>query len=302
VDDTTAELGVEGVRARPIALANGINLGVAEAGPDDGPLVVLLHGFPELWFDWRHQIPALAAAGFRVVAHDQRGYNRSSKPAGVAAYDLDRLAEDVVALGDALGRRTFAIVGHDWGASVGWWTAARHPERVERLAALAAPHPAVWKHAMQHDPVQRRLSWYVRAFRVPWLPELLMRARNFKALADAVRQTARPDAVSERDLEAYRAAWSQPGALTGMVNWYRALLAKDLPDPSGAPRVRVPTHVVWGAQERFAIRDLAERSRALCDDAQVTYIEDATHWVQHDAPERVNEILLGFLAGRERAR
>ncbi|MEW6268084.1 MAG: alpha/beta hydrolase [Thermodesulfobacteriota bacterium] len=159
-------------------LANGISLGCTEAGPEDGRLVLLLHGFPEIAYAWRRQVPELAAAGFRVVAPDQRGYNESSKPRGVAAYDLDRLADDVVALADALSCRTFSIVGHDWGASVGWWTAGLHPERVERLAVLNAPHPAVWKHAMLHDPAQRKLSWYVQAFRIPWLPELLLlRAR-----------------------------------------------------------------------------------------------------------------------------
>jgi len=278
-----------------LQLGNGITLGCTQAGPQDGRPVVLLHGFPELAYGWRHQIPALADAGFRVVAPDQRGYAESSKPQGVAAYDLDRLAEDVVALVDALGRRTCALVGHDWGATVAWWTAARYPERVERLAVLNAPHPAVWKHAMRHDPVQRRLSWYVRVFRVPWLPELMMRAGNYKALADALRGAARKDAFDARDLEVYRTAWRHPGALTAMVNWYRALLAKDLPEPEREPRIRVPTAIVWGVHDPYAIRDLAERSRALCDDATLTYLENATHWVQHDEPERVNELLLAFL-------
>jgi pimeloyl-ACP methyl ester carboxylesterase len=123
----------------------------------------------------------------------------------------------------------------------------------------------------------------------------MMRARNYKGLVDALLQSVRGGAFSADDLERYRAAWRRPGALTAMVNWYRALLAKELPDPALAPRVRVRTHVVWGARDAFAVRDLAERSRTLCDDASVTYLEDATHWVQHDAPEQLNAMLLDFL-------
>jgi epoxide hydrolase 4 len=154
---------------------NGIHLHVAEAGPADGPLLILLHGFPEYWRSWRHQIGPLASAGYHVLAPDQRGYNLSDKPSGIAAYDLDQLAADVVGLADATGAATFSIVGHDWGASVGWWLAGTMPHRVSRLVALAAPHPAVWREGMRSEPEQRRLSRYVGLFRLPWLPEFLAR-------------------------------------------------------------------------------------------------------------------------------
>lgn len=284
------------MEVRRVRLASGVELDCDVAGPEEGRLVLLLHNFPECRHGWRHQLLELAAAGYRVVAPDQRGYGASSKPPGVAAYDLDVLADDVAQLADALGRRTFSVVGHDWGATIGWWVATRHAERVERLCVLNAPHPGVWKHAMRSDPVQRRQSWYVRVFRLPKLPELLMRARDHKALADALRGARRPDAFSEEDLARYRAVWREPAALAAMVNWYRALLAKDLPDPAHAPRIRVPVRILWGVHDPYAIRDLAERSRALCDDASVTYLEDATLWVQHDEPERVSELLLAALA------
>src|SRR5215472_1480848 len=273
---------------------NGIHLHIAEAGSTDGDLLFLLHGFPEFWYGWRNHISRFAAAGFRVVVPDQRGYNLSDKPKGVAAYDLDQACADIVGLADRFGRKTFSIVGHDWGAAVGWWTATRHADRLERLAVLNAPHPAVWYEAMQNNPAQRRKSWYVRFFGIRYLPELLLRHRNFLALSRSFNDVVVPEAFTPSDLSRYRAAWSQPGALTSMINWYRALLRKQLP-ASEQCRVRVPTLVIWGAQDAFAERELAEASARLCDNARVTYLERSTHWVQHDEPERVGDLLLAFL-------
>jgi epoxide hydrolase 4 len=272
---------------------SGVTLHTAEAGPENGPVVVLLHGFPEFWYGWRHQIDALAAAGYRVVAPDQRGYNESDRPTRIAEYDLDRLAQDVIALGDGLGAAKLRVIGHDWGAAVAWWLVTRWPDRVERFAALAAPHPAVWVEAMRSHPEQRRRSRYVKAFRLPWLPELMMRQGGFKVLAAALRETKRPDACSEADLALYRAAWARPGALTGMVNWYRALLARRW-DVKEVGRIDVPALMIWGDDDKYGVRDLAERSLALCNRASAIHL-DATHWVQHDEPERVNELLLDFL-------
>jgi epoxide hydrolase 4 len=272
---------------------NGVTLHVAEAGPEDGPLLVLLHGFPEFWYGWRHQIDGLAEAGYRVLAPDQRGYNLSDRPREIAAYDLDLLARDILDLADAVGRRRFSLVGHDWGASVGWWLAARHADRLDRFAATNAPHPSVWLEAMRDTPEQRRKSRYVQLLRLPLLPEFLMRQRNFKALADALRASKRPEACSESDLAQYRAAWSAPSALTGMVNWYRALLRKELP-PSHRERIGAPTLIIWGRDDPYAITDLAERSARLCNSARIAYL-DASHWVQHDEPDRVTRLLLDFL-------
>ncbi len=274
---------------------NGIALHVAEAGPENGPLVMLLHGFPEFWYGWRRQIPALAAAGYRVIAPDQRGYNLSGKPLGIAAYDLDRLAEDILALARDAGARRFSIVGHDWGATVGWWLVTRYPHRVHRFAALNAPHPGLWRRAMHDDPEQRRKSRYVQAFRLPMLPEFLLRRQNYKALAQALIETKRAGTVSEADLGAYRAAWSKPGALTAMVNWYRALLRKEFL-AQDIRRIEPRTLIIWGVEDKFAIPELAERSRRLCENGSLVYVDAATHWVQHDEPERVNALLIDFLA------
>jgi pimeloyl-ACP methyl ester carboxylesterase len=272
---------------------NGITLHAAEAGPEDGPLVFFLHGFPEFWYGWRQQIAPLAAAGYRVVAPDQRGYNLSDRPPGRASYDLDLLADDILGLADRLGRAKFSLVGHDWGATVGWWIASQRPGRLERFAALAAPHPAVWLEAMRDNREQRRKSWYVKAFGVPWLPEVLMRRGNFKPLADALTESARPESCTDSDLEKYREAWATAGALTGMVNWYRALLAKRITLDS-VGRIEVPTLIVWGTHDKFGIPELAERSRLLCGDASLVYLNTG-HFLQHNEQARVNELLLVFL-------
>ena len=275
--------------------ANGLRFHVVEAGPPGGPPVVLLHGFPELWYGWRRQIGPLAAAGHRVIAPDQRGYNTSDKPEGVAAYRVDTLAADVVGLLDALGLERAAIVGHDWGAVVAWWLALAHPERVSRLAILNVPHPLVMRRHLLRSPRQMLRSWYVFFFQIPGLPERFLARDGFASLARAVRG-GRRGTCTDGDLVVYREAWAQPGALTAMVNWYRGALRA-----GGArlPRLRVgvPTLVLWGARDRFLGREMAAPSAALCDDGRLEVFETATHWLQHDEAEAVNERLVRFLAG-----
>ena len=195
---------------------NGVNLHVVMAGPQDGPLVILLHGFPEFWYGWRQQMPALAAAGYTVWAPDQRGYNRSDKPAGVGAYAIDTLAQDVAGLIEASGREQVYLVGHDWGAAVAWWVAGKYPERVKKLAILNVPHPAVMRRAVLEDAEQRKRSWYIFFFQLPWLPEQSLSQENFTNLIRSLKGSGRRGTFTDDDLAAYRQAWSQPGALTAM--------------------------------------------------------------------------------------
>jgi len=275
--------------------ANGIRLHVVEAGPPSGPPVVLLHGFPELWYGWRGQIGPLAEAGFRVIVPDQRGYNLSDKPPGVGAYAVGTLAADVASLLDACGLARASIVGHDWGAVVAWWLALAHPERVSRLGVLNVPHPAVMRRHLMSSPRQMARSWYVFFFQLPGLPERFLARDGFANLARAVRGGRRGTCTSE-DLAVYREAWAQPGALTGMVNWYRAALrsaAQRLP----RLRVGVETLVLWGARDRFLGREMAEPSAALCDQGRLELFEQATHWLQHDEKDAVNDRLVRFLTG-----
>jgi pimeloyl-ACP methyl ester carboxylesterase len=267
-----------------------VRLRVAEAGPPDGPPVLLLHGFPEPWSGWRHQLGPLAEAGFRVLAPDQRGYGASEKPPGVAAYALDRLVADVVALADAAGAGPVALVGHDWGGIVAWWTAVRHPGRVARLVVLNAPHPTAYRRFVRRHPGQLARSAYAIGFQLPGLPEWALGRGDFRALARTLRRTSRPGTFPDALLDDYRRAWSAPGAMTAMLHWYRAGL-RHVPDLSRDPRVRVPTTLIWGARDGFLRRELAPASLAYCDDGRLEVLEDATHWLHHEEPERVNALI-----------
>jgi len=271
-----------------------IRLEVAHLGPENGPPVILLHGFPEGSACWRHQVGPLAAAGFRVTVPDQRGYGLSAKPRGIDAYALDRLAADVLGLIEASESTRVSLVGHDWGGIVAWWVALTDPDRVERLAVLNAPHPVAFRRYLWSHPRQLLRSWYILAFQLPWLPEALLRRRDWRALARMLRVSSRPGTFPAADLDAYRRAWSAPGAITGMIHWYRAALRRP-PAPPADPRVNVPTLLIWGTQDRFLGRDLAEASLALCAAGRLERIEEATHWVQHEEPDRVNRLLIDFL-------
>ncbi|QJW88774.1 alpha/beta hydrolase [Spirosoma taeanense] len=273
---------------------NGIRLHVVQAGPVDGPLLILLHGFPEFWYGWKRQIEPLAAAGYQVWVPDQRGYNLSDKPAGIEAYTIDTLAADVVGLIERAGQQKAVLVGHDWGAAVAWWTAATYPDRVERLVVMNVPHPAVMKRFVSRDLGQMRRSWYIGFFQLPKLPEWLSSLGDWSMLARTLRKSSRRGTFSEADLQQYKTAWGQPGALRAMINWYRATLQKP---PKRSPRIRiiVPTLLIWGAQDQFLKRDMAQPSIDLCDNGRLVFLEQATHWVQHEEADRVNTLLLEFL-------
>lgn len=273
---------------------NGIRLHVVQAGPAQGPLAILLHGFPEFWYSWRRQIPHLAAAGFRVWAPDQRGYNLSDKPKGRRAFRVEELAADVIGLVQQSGRERIHLVGHDWGGAVAWWIALHYPQILERLVLLNIPHPAVMLRNLKRNPAQMCRSWYVLFFQLPWLPEALSRAGHWRWPARALRKTSRPGTFSDADLAMYREAWSQPGAFTSMLNWYRALTTQRLQLP-GNPRISVPTLLLWGCHDGALGREMAQPSIDLCDHGRLVLFEEATHWVHEDEPDRVNELLTQFL-------
>ena len=276
-----------------LSFQNGsVHIRAVADGPADGHLLILLHGFPGFWYCWRHQISSLAEAGFRVVVPDQRGYNQSSKPAEPKHYQLSHLTNDVLAIADRLGRDRFFLVGHDWGAMVAWHTAISHPNRVSRLAVLNVPHPAVMQRALKVRPQQLLRSWYMFFFQLPGLPEFLIRAGNFKLGKNALLQSSRKGAFSPEDLDRYAEAWSQPGALSGMVNWYRALLR--YPPKYAETRVTIPTRILWGVQDSFLLPVLARESLRYCSQGELIPFENATHWLQHEEPERVNELLKTF--------
>ena len=247
--------------------SNGVTLHCAEAGRADGPLIILLHGFPEFWFAWRGYFGPFADRGFYVVAPDQRGYNLSDKPSTAGAYRLDVLAKDVFGLADALGREKFHVVGHDWGAAVAWTMTSANSGRLLSATMLQAPHPAIWLRAIRNDPDQRQKSRYVQFLRLPWLSEMALKIGNYSALAKAFRTSTRPESFSPDALEAYRAAWRQPGALTAMLDWYRALFVDDPATPASGS-LDAPGLVVWGDRDEFAVPRLADESAALFANAR----------------------------------
>lgn len=265
-------------------------------GPEDGPLVVLLHGFPEFSYGWRKQIPALVARGYRVVAPDQRGYNESSKPSAVADYSLDALSLDIVGLIDAMGRKTAHVVGHDWGAAVAWWMAVKHRERVETLTVINVPHPLVMRRHLLGKPKQMAKSWYMFFFQLPFVPESLIARNNFEGFAKMIVESARPGAFTADDIAVYKEAWRKPGALTGMIAWYRAIRSQIAQQISAEDaRIRMPALVIWGKQDHLLGSEMAAPSVGFCDRGKLAMIEDATHWVHHEEPDRVNALILEHL-------
>jgi epoxide hydrolase 4 len=265
----------------------------------EGPLVVLLHGFPEFWFSWRFQIPALAAAGFRVVAPDMRGYNLSSRPSKVAAYDTDRLAADVRGLIRELGAERALLAGHDWGAAAAWITAMNHPEVVERLAILNVPHPRRMLQGLR-TPRQLAKSWYILFFQLPWLPELLVHVGGWWGWRRLFEREARPGVYTPEDIERYVEAWSRPGAPTAMLNYYRAALRQSPRRAEARIRpVEAPTLVIWGQRDVHLGAELAEPERADVPNLErVVRLPEASHWVHQDEPEQVSELLVEFFSER----
>jgi epoxide hydrolase 4 len=268
-----------------------VTLHYVEAG--NGPLVVLLHGFPEFWFGWRLQIAQLAAAGFRVVAPDLRGYNLSSRPRGIKAYGADKLADDVYGLIHALGAESAFLVGHDWGGTVAWTTAMNHPEVVDRLVILDAAHPRKLQKGL-FNPRQLLRSWYFFFFTLPWLPERIVRARRFRFFRHFLRD-ARP-AFTPAEMDRYVEAWSQPGAATGMIDYYRnSVLTPPWKAWNAIRPISAPTMVIWGTRDRYLGPKLAEPERNDVPNLErVVRLADASHWAHHDEAERVNELLVDF--------
>ena len=291
---TTSVLPDVGIELREgYAEVGDQSLHYVEAG--DGPLIVLLHGFPEFWFGWRLQLAPLAAAGLRVVAPDTRGYNLSSKPDGVTAYDIGQLAADIRGLIQERGAETALLVGHDWGGTIAWATAMHHPEVVERLAILNAAHPRKLSQGLHHQDQLRR-SWYFFFFDLPDLPEAVVRADGWRFFQHFLRD-AHP-AYTPEEIERYIEAWSQPGAATGMINYYRSSVRTPLKRAEEQIRpISASTLVIWGERDRYLRTDLVEPEH---DDVpnldRVERLPGASHWVHHDQAERVTQLLADFFA------
>lgn len=277
--------------------ANGVRLHAVEAGSIHGRPVLLLHGFPEFWYAWRHQIPALASAGFRVIALDQRGYNHSEKPPHISDYGVDALSLDIASVAQTLCSKEHPkvdVVAHDWGGGIAWACAVRFPALIRRMVILNAPHPFAMRKILAGNLQQMVASWYMLAFQIPFLPEKVFARDNHSALVHAMSNMALPGTFTPDDFAQYREAWSQPGALRSMINWYRALTHRP-PKRLSSPRITMPTKILWGVRDTALTAQLAVRSAEYCDHPELEYFEDCTHWLQHEAPTRVNASILQFL-------
>ena len=287
-----AQLGV--AAESRLVPANGLQLHTVIAGPEDGPLVVLLHGFPECWFTWRKQIVPLVKAGYRVVVPDQRGYNLSDKPAEMARYQIDYLTADVRELIRAMGREQAILVAHDWGGAVAWRFAMDYPHMVEKLVVMNAPHPVAFARELHRGWSQRVKSWYMTFFQLPWLPEALLDFSPPSTARLFFRGTAaRKDAFSNAELTVMAAALAQPGALTNMINWYRA--AFRLRPAERNKIIASPTLLIWAEDDVALGRPLTHGLEKWIQRLTLYYIPHCGHWVQNEAPDEVNAQLLTFL-------
>lgn len=271
---------------------NGVRLHVVGAGAEDDPLVVLLHGFPEFWYCWHRSIDRLVEAGYRVLVPDQRGYNLSEKPEGVRPYRIDELSGDVVGLIDSAGRESAHVVGHDWGGLVAWDLGRRHPGAVNALGVVNMPHPAVLGATLKSNLRQTLKSWYMYFFQLPRVPEWSLRRNNFELLADGFDSTE-AGTFTDADLDRYRAAWDRERGVTGMANWYRALFRYD-GDPPGEG-IDAPTLVVWGDDDEYLLSEMASRSLEYCEDGRLERIPGGSHWVHHERPRQVTDLLVDHL-------
>lgn len=277
------------------AQIGGIKLHYAKAG-DGEKLVLLLHGFPEFWYSWRYQLNDLSNE-YTVIAPDMRGYNLSDRPEDVSAYEIDNLCDDVIGLIDHLGYEKAAVVGHDWGAGVAWAVGGRNPEKVSKLACLQVPPASIWKK--NQTLKQFFASWYMFFFQLPKLPEWLLTRNDYQKLAVALKTTtAKKGVISSEDVEKYKKAWSEPGAITAALNYYRANIIKRMFGKSQKPeKIKVPTLFIYGEQDSAVLPQTVE---GVGDFIEAEYTElripESAHWVQVEAREKVTDALRKFLS------
>jgi len=271
---------------------NGIHLHVAEAGDPAGKVILFLHGFPEFWYGWHHQLAFFAQQGYRAVAPDQRGYNLSSKPAGAKAYTLNHLTADIAALINQLTSEKIILVGHDWGGGVAWTMAQQYPELIDKMVIMNMPHLQVFQAHLRKSLTQKLKSWYTGFFQIPWLPEIISSAFYYKLLEESMVKSALKNTFSPADVARYKVAWRQKGAVTAMINWYRAY--KYYPVAAPEP-ILVPTLLIWGKKDYFLEAEMAQPSVDKCRLSQLAFLPDATHWLHHEKPEQVNKLIFDFI-------
>jgi len=288
----------DAVRTRQIE-ANGLSFTIDELGEGDA-VALFLHGFPECRLSWRAQLPALAARGWRAVAPDLRGYGQSSRPKAREAYHLDHLVADAAALFDALGARRRLLIAHDWGAVIAWVFAMERARPLDGLVIMNVPHPAVYLAHLRRSPRQWARSWYVAFFQLPGLPEALLTADHARAIGDSFTRTAIDASCFTPEMIAhYRDNACIPGAMTAMINYYRAnTTAMARWGPGKAPTIEVPTLIEWGERDPFLGVELLDGHAALVRDLTIERFPNVAHWVQQEDAEGVNRALTQWMRAK----
>ncbi len=279
--------------------ANGLRFHVAACGEGER-LALCLHGFPECWFSWRYQLPLLARLGYRAWAPDLRGYGETDRPARLQDYAIERLMDDVAGLIDAAGATSTVLLAHDWGALIAWYFAMRRLRPLDRLIIMNVPHPAVVERALR-TLRQLRRSWYVFFFQLPWIPERAIAARNYHAIGRAFRGMAIDKArFPEEVLAVFRENAARPGALTAMINYYRALVRGGAARQRalGYPMIETPTLMIWGEEDAALGKETTYGTEKYVGDLTMRYLPKVSHWVQQEAPETVNTMIEAWLTGR----
>ena len=270
---------------------NGVNLHYVTQG--SGPLMLMLHGFPEFWYSWRYQIPEFAT-DFKVVAPDLRGYNDSDKPQSQSAYVMNELVRDVEGIISGLGYEKCVLVAHDWGAGIAWSFAYNYPQMLERLIIMNCPHPAKFSEGLR-TPQQLLRSWYMFFFQLPVIPELFVQSQDYQFIENAFKGMAiNKSAFSAEDINAYKDAAAKRGALTAMINYYRNIFSARMLNQNWSI-LEVPTLMIWGEEDTALGKELTYGTEAYVQDFQIKYIPNCSHWVQQEQPELVNQYMREFL-------
>ncbi len=287
-----------------ISLSTGVTLKVAQGGPADGEPIILLHGFPESHRTWREVAPALAEE-YRVLAPDQRGFGASDKPVGVEKYKADETVADILALADAYGIGRFTLVGHDWGGAIAWAAALKHGDRINALVIVNAPHPWIFQRSVIDDREQRAASQYIRAFQSPMMEKSIDAMGLDSFFEKTFGSHADLASIPDEERRAYLDDWKREGALTAMLNWYRAsnivVPAPEEGEPRPAwtrspfPRVTVPTLVIWGMQDKALLPLQLDGLNMLVDDLEVVRVEEAGHFIPWERPEPVVTAIRAFM-------
>lgn len=260
----------------------------------EGPLMLMLHGFPEFWYSWRHQIPEFAQ-NYQVVAVDLRGYNDSDKPQAQSAYVMDEFVKDIQGVITGLGYESCVLVAHDWGGAIAWNFAYAHPDMVEKLIILNLPHPAKFAQGLS-TPQQLLRSYYIFLFQIPFIPELIIQASDYEAIAKAIQGTAfNKTTFTKADIEAYKYAAAKRGAITAMLNYYRNLFSQLNPNKTW-PILEIPTLMIWGEHDTALGKELTYGTQEYVRNLQIKYIANSGHWVQQEQPELVTEYMREFLS------